>query len=45
MKNQKKAHSIAGAAGIGLSILFGLLVIYLLLAMVLPQVFASIGVS
>ena len=43
MKNQKKAHSIAGAAGIGLSILFGLLVIYLLLAMVLPQVFASIG--
>lgn len=42
MKNPKKAHSIAGAAGIGLSLLFGLLVIYLLLAMVLPQVFSSI---
>ena len=42
MKNQDRAGKLAGAAGITLSILFGILVIYLLLAMVLPQVFTSI---
>ena len=43
MKNPKKAKSIAGAAGIAVSMILGLLVVYLLLAMVLPQVFTSIG--
>lgn len=42
MKNQDRAGKLAGAAGITLSILFGIFVIYLLLAMVLPQVFTSI---
>lgn len=42
MKNQDRAGKLAGAAGIALSILFGIFVIYLLLAMVLPQVFTSI---
>lgn len=43
MKNSQKAKSIAGAAGIAFSMILGLLVVYLLLAMVLPQVFTSIG--
>lgn len=43
MKKPEKAHGIAGAAGIGLSMVFSLLVIYLLIAMVMPQVFLSIG--
>lgn len=43
MKKPEKAHGIAGAAGIGLSMVFSLLVIYLLIAMVMPQVFSSIG--
>ena len=43
MKNPQKAKSIAGAAGIAFSMILGLLVVYLLLAMVLPQVFTSIG--
>lgn len=43
LKNPKKAHSIAGGVGIGLSMIFGLLVIYLLIAMVMPQVFTSIS--
>ena len=43
MKKPEKARSIAGAAGIGLSMVFSLLVIYLLIAMVMPQVFSSIG--
>jgi len=43
MKNPQKAKSIAGAAGIAVSMILGLLVVYLLLAMVLPQVFTSIG--
>lgn len=42
MKNQERAVKLAGAVGITLSILFGILVIYLLLSMVLPQVFTSI---
>ncbi len=42
MKNQDRAGKLAGAAGITLSILSGVFVIYLLLAMVLPQVFTSI---
>lgn len=42
MKNQERAGKLAGAVGITLSILFGIMVIYLLLAMVLPQVFTSI---
>lgn len=42
VKNEKKAKSLAGAAGIAFSMLFGILVIYLLLAMVLPQVFSSV---
>lgn len=42
LKKGKTVKSISGAAGIALSMLFGILVIYLLLAMVLPQVFESI---
>lgn len=43
LKHEKRIRQISGAAGIFLSLLFGFCVIYLLMAMVLPQVFTSIS--
>ncbi len=39
---EQKAARISAAMGIGLSLLFGFFIVYLLLAMVLPQVFVSV---
>lgn len=39
---ERQAARMSAALGIGASLLFGLLIVYLLLAMVLPQVFTSI---
>lgn len=40
--NEQKASRFSAAIGIGLSLLFGFFIVYLLLAMVLPQVFESV---
>ena len=40
--NEQKAARFSAAIGIGLSLLFGFFIVYLLLAMVLPQVFESV---
>lgn len=40
--NEQKAARFSAAIGIGLSLLFGFFIVYLLLAMVLPQVFVSV---
>lgn len=42
VKNQEKFRRFSSGAGIIASLIFGLCIIYLLLAMVLPQVFTSI---
>lgn len=39
---EQKAARVSAAMGIGLSLLFGFFIVYLLLAMVLPQVFVSV---
>ena len=39
---EQKAGRFSAAMGIGLSLLFGFFIVYLLLAMVLPQVFVSV---
>lgn len=39
---EQRAARISAAMGIGLSLLFGFFIVYLLLAMVLPQVFVSV---
>ena len=40
--NEQKAARFSAAIGIGLSLLFGFFIVYLLLAMVLPQVFERV---
>ena len=42
VKNQEKFRRFSSGAGIIASLIFGICIIYLLLAMVLPQVFTSI---
>ncbi len=42
IKNEKRAGAVSAAMSVAVSMVFGLCVIYLLLSMVLPQVFTSI---
>ena len=42
MKNSQKVERLSWAAGIAFAMIFGICIIYLLLSMVLPQVFTSI---